>query len=98
MSTDLLIAFALLGIALVHALVIGSWHSAISEQRNRDAEIKDDGPMVSVIVPARDEERGIAQVLQDLHAQSFPKERYEVIVVDDASSDRTASANSWRPP
>lgn len=91
MSTDLLIAFALLGIALVHALVIGSWHSAISEQRNRDAEIKDDGPMVSVIVPARDEERGIAQVLQDLHAQSFPKERYEVIVVDDASSDRTAS-------
>ena len=91
MSTDLLIAFTLLGIALVHALVIGSWRSAIAERRNQDAEIKDGAPMMSVIVPARDEERGIAQVLQDLHAQAFPKERYEVIVVDDASSDRTAS-------
>ena len=90
MSTDLLIAFALLGIALVHALMVGSWRSAIAEQKNRDAELMDDAPMLTVIVPARNEERGIAHVLQDLHAQSFPKERYEVIVVDDASSDRTA--------
>lgn len=91
MSTGLLIAFALLGIALVHAVVVGSWRSAIKEQGSRNAAATTDAPMITVIVPVRDEEQGIARVLQDLHAQTFPKERYEVIVVDDACSDRTVS-------
>lgn len=45
-------------------------------------------PMVSVIVAARDEERHIESAVTSLLAQSYPD--YEVIVVDDRSSDRTA--------
>ena len=45
---------------------------------------------VSVIISARNEEDHVDNLLNDLWAQSYPRERYEVIVVDDHSTDRTA--------
>jgi chlorobactene glucosyltransferase len=44
-------------------------------------------PMVSVLVPARNEERTIAACVQSLLAQDYPC--FEVIVLDDQSSDGT---------
>lgn len=46
-------------------------------------------PMVSVIVPARNESKNILACLDALENQSYPQERYEVIVVDDHSRDDT---------
>ena len=46
------------------------------------------GPLVSVIVPARNEEGSIARCLESLSAQEYAD--FEVIVVDDDSSDATA--------
>jgi len=46
------------------------------------------GPLVSVIVPARNEEHTIAACLETLLAQDYAD--YEVIVVDDESEDGTA--------
>lgn len=46
-------------------------------------------PMVSVIVPARNEERNIRRCVTSLLEQDYSN--YEVIVVDDNSSDATAS-------
>ena len=46
------------------------------------------GPVVSVIVPARNEEACLATCLESLVSQSGID--YEIIVVDDASTDRTA--------
>lgn len=48
----------------------------------------DPNPVVSVIVPARNEEASLAACLQSLIAQTGID--YEIIVVDDASTDRTA--------
>ena len=45
---------------------------------------------ISVVVAARNEEKHIGDVLTALIGQDYPKERYEIIVVDDASTDRTA--------
>ena len=45
---------------------------------------------VSVIVAARDEEETIAACLSDLLAQTYPSDRYEIVVVDDGSTDATA--------
>ncbi len=51
--------------------------------------------MLSVIVPARNEERSIVDCLGSLTAQSEPGwvlgEQWELIVVDDESADRTAA-------
>jgi cellulose synthase/poly-beta-1,6-N-acetylglucosamine synthase-like glycosyltransferase len=46
---------------------------------------------ISVIVPVRNEQKNIQKLLNQLAAQDYPKERYEIIVVDDHSSDQTAS-------
>jgi GT2 family glycosyltransferase len=46
-------------------------------------------PEVSVIVPVRNGAGSIRQLLESLGAQTLARERFEVIVVDNASSDRT---------
>ncbi|HET6996708.1 MAG TPA: glycosyltransferase [Chitinophagaceae bacterium] len=45
---------------------------------------------ISVIIPARNEEKNINALLEALQNQTYPKELYEIIVVDDHSEDRTA--------
>lgn len=45
---------------------------------------------VSVLIAARDEEANIGRTLDCLTRQDFPKDRMEIIVVDDHSTDRTA--------
>ncbi len=47
-------------------------------------------PYVTVIVPMRNEEGFAARCLQALSSQDYPRERYEVIVVDGNSTDGTA--------
>lgn len=46
---------------------------------------------LSVIIPARNEENNIAQLLGALQKQAYPEEYTEVIVVDDDSTDQTAA-------
>ncbi len=48
-----------------------------------------DPPLVSAIVPARDEEATLADCLASVCAQSYPN--LEILVVDDRSTDRTAA-------
>jgi cellulose synthase/poly-beta-1,6-N-acetylglucosamine synthase-like glycosyltransferase len=47
-------------------------------------------PPISVVVPAKDAERTIERCLAALARQTLGRERYEIIVVDDGSRDRTA--------
>ncbi|MCF0056171.1 glycosyltransferase [Dyadobacter sp. CY356] len=46
---------------------------------------------LSVIIPVRNEQDNIENLLNDLEKQSFPYERFEVLVVDDSSTDQTAA-------
>ena len=46
---------------------------------------------ITVLVPARNEEKNILTCLRSLDHQSYPKELYEVIVIDDHSTDNTAT-------
>lgn len=54
-----------------------------------DAGIPEPAPLISVLIPARDEEANIGNCLESLQKQDYPN--YEVIVLDDESSDNTAS-------
>lgn len=49
-------------------------------------------PKLSVIIPARNEEKNLALLMKDLKEQRLPI--YEVICVDDASTDSTAAVAS----
>lgn len=46
-------------------------------------------PVISIVVPAFNEEAGIERCLQSLEDQTIPRGDYEVIVVDGDSKDRT---------
>lgn len=45
---------------------------------------------ISVVIPAHNEEGYLGRCLQALRAQNYPISRFEVIVVDNASTDATA--------
>ena len=48
------------------------------------------GPSVAVCIPARNEAENIAALLDALTAQTYPPGLFEVIVIDDHSTDNTA--------
>src|SRR6188474_1718198 len=45
---------------------------------------------ISVIIPARNEEKNIGLLLDALQNQNYPKELFEILVIDDHSEDQTA--------
>src|SRR5690349_9298674 len=47
------------------------------------------GPLVSVLVPARNEERSIGRCVESLAQQDYPN--LEILVLDDQSEDNTAA-------
>lgn len=61
-----------------------------SKRVRRPAGI-DDTPRVSVIVPARNEAANIGTCIASLLASDYPQEKLEIIIVDDRSTDSTAS-------
>jgi biofilm PGA synthesis N-glycosyltransferase PgaC len=50
------------------------------------AEVK-----ISVIIPARNEAKNIGSCLQSIINQSYPKHLFEILVIDDHSTDNTAA-------
>ena len=48
-------------------------------------------PFVSVIIPALNEKDHIEKILFDVSNQTYPTEKYEVLVIDDESSDITSN-------
>ncbi|MEO7768596.1 MAG: glycosyltransferase [Ferruginibacter sp.] len=46
---------------------------------------------ITIIIPARNEEENIAGCLDSIVNQSYPKHLFEVLVVDDHSTDKTAN-------
>lgn len=93
MSIVMIAAMVAFVLALVHASIVNGWRSAISRAGSTapDGSMTPDLPAITVLVPARDAEGTLAALLQDLHAQHHPRERTEVLVVDDQSTDNTAA-------
>jgi glycosyltransferase involved in cell wall biosynthesis len=63
--------------------------AALARARARPVRKGDEQPTVSVVVAAHDEEAVIAQRIENLLAQDYPHERYDVVVASDGSTDGT---------
>lgn len=57
--------------------------------RIRDHVTNGQTPFVSVIIAARNEEQHITDCLESVLHQTYPKDKFEVILVNDNSTDRT---------
>jgi cellulose synthase/poly-beta-1,6-N-acetylglucosamine synthase-like glycosyltransferase len=63
--------------------------SAIPNFTPSPASIKSCKTRISVLVPARNEAANIKSCIESLSRQSYPKDLYQVIVIDDHSTDGT---------
>ena len=68
-------------------MLICIWNLYILRRKNYPKISDDKLPFVSVLIPARNEEHNIAQIVNSLLVQDYPS--YEVIVLNDNSDDRT---------
>jgi len=61
-----------------------------SEERFVEKKVLSKFPFVSILVPAHNEEKVVGRLLQRLTELTYPKDKFEVIVVDDHSGDATS--------
>lgn len=82
--------FLLIGIFVLYALMVFCLHLGWQDAVHRKIQVdKPDNHFISVIIPVRNEGQHISFLLDDLIAQNFPNDQYEMIVVDDHSEDQT---------
>ena len=81
-----LIAYAYVGYPLFVTLLARSFGRRPQPPVVREPEL----PSVSLVISALNEEKWIAQRVQNALAQNYPPERLSVVVASDGSTDRTA--------
>lgn len=83
---NIIMIFAALYLICIGAFTYGL--TILSRNYNRDAILRQ-AKKVSVLIAARNEGKNIEKLLQSLYNQTFDKENFEVIIVDDHSDDDT---------
>ena len=48
-------------------------------------------PFISIIIAARNEEKNIGKCIQSIIAQTYPADKFEIIITDDHSTDQTVA-------
>jgi len=93
LDTLFLCSFVFIWLTLFyHALMAGKSYSYYSMLKEKgEAMIKElqNFPYVSIIVPAKDEAKVLAETLDALLDFDYPRDRVEIVVVNDGSTDRT---------
>ena len=89
---QVLLIILLVIFGLYFLLIIYYWQSwkSISDFRLAISDFKP-STKITVIIAARNEEENIADCLDSICNQSYPKHLFEVLVVDDHSTDNTAA-------
>jgi len=82
----MLLIFALSAWTLITLFVLSSRFKAPFLRHMKDSKPRST-PLISILVPAKDEEANIEMCLKSLTAQDYPN--FEIIVIDDRSTDRT---------
>lgn len=82
------IVIVLIEVVRAGFLLVRNLEGQLKIDTDTDVELPDNPPLVSVIVPAKDEEDCIEQCIGSVLASTYP--RLEMVVVNDRSSDRTA--------
>ena len=75
---------------LVNVALIVAGYRYYLQCENQPPPVPASFPMVSILVPAHNEGKVIVQTVRALLAFDYPKDRYEVIVINDNSTDDSA--------
>lgn len=89
--TMFLVFWALLAIFYTVLMLAYGWGFRRVVQQYRLWTPSQARPMVTVLVPARNEEANIGACLKSILANDYPAEKLEIIVLNDESEDRTVA-------
>ncbi len=79
---------------LIYSAVIGGVITGFFCLKKPESQNRQVNTRVGIIIPARNEEAAILDCLGDILEQDFPPDLMEIIIVDDHSTDRTASLSA----
>ena len=88
LTLTLILTLLFLILLIGYTALLYLYHRAFQEME-QPVYVEDRPVMVSVIIPARNEEKNIVACLKSLQNQDYPSDFIEIIVVDDHSTDRT---------
>ena len=85
------ISIALLAfyVILISYFFIG-WMLVVARKNKASAYNSQNATGFSIVISARNEEQNIEACLQSISQQKYPNELFEIIVIDDGSTDKTA--------
>ena len=85
----MILLYITIGLLVTYSILILSYLAGWNELK----VFRPDGPdvltKISVVIPARNEEENLERLLTSLARQTYPNSLFEVILVDDHSTDRT---------
>lgn len=92
------ITYIIIGILLCGAyiiaisLIIYGW----IKTEEKENKVSTEKIFTSIIIPFRNEESNIEMCIRSLISQNYPSSQYEIILIDDSSTDKTTTiAESW---
>ncbi|KRE59448.1 glycosyltransferase family 2 protein [Paenibacillus sp. Soil750] len=87
----LISVFCIWSLLLVNVVLIVAGYLYYIQIENKPvAPIEGEPPFVSIMVPAHNEAKVITKTVESLLALSYPHNRYEIIVINDNSSDNSS--------
>lgn len=72
------------------ALIIAGYFYYMKLESEMPPELTGEAPFVSIMVPAHNEGKVITKTVESLLALDYPHDRYEIIVINDNSSDNSS--------
>lgn len=87
----MILIYITIGLFIPYAILILFYRSGWNELEIFSSTGQEPDLNISVIIAARNEEENIRQLLRSIEAQTYPSHLYEVIIVDDHSTDDTAT-------
>jgi len=85
----MILLYITIGLFIPYAILILFYRSGWKELRTFSLTDQNPTIRISVIIAARNEEENIGKLLESINSQTYTKDLFEVIVVDDHSTDNT---------
>ncbi len=95
LSVLFLLSVILIWFMIAYQLVLtlaGFFHARASHRERKAVDAQSfDYPSVSILIPARNEEKVIAETVESMLALEYPHDKLDVLVINDGSTDGTAA-------
>ena len=85
-----MIYYVLWGVSFIGLILGVFWLNLLFFKEGKRINLKS-FPYVSIIVAAHNEEKNISRTINSLLALNYPKDKFEIIVVNDQSTDDTVN-------